>query len=98
MRNDSLAKSLHSESTTGPTIFALASEGLGPRAASASGIIGVAIVGGAVIPPLTGHVADLIGLRAALLIPAICYGRILAYGLYARRPAVATIVGLKERR
>lgn len=80
-----------------PTIFALASEGLGPRAASASGIIGVAIVGGAVIPPLTGHVADLIGLRAALLIPAICYAGILAYGLYARRPAVATIVSLKER-
>ena len=41
-----------------PTIFSLASEGLGPRSASASGIIAVAIVGGAVIPPLTGHVAD----------------------------------------
>jgi MFS transporter, FHS family, L-fucose permease len=72
-----------------PTIFSLASEGLGPRAASASGLIGVAIVGGAVVPPLTGHMADLIGLKAALLVPAICYAGILSYGIYARRPAVA---------
>jgi MFS transporter, FHS family, L-fucose permease len=71
-----------------PTIFSLASEGLGPRAAAASGIICVCIVGGAVVPPLTGHMADLIGLKAALFVPAICYLGILAYGIYARRPAV----------
>jgi len=70
-----------------PTIFSLASEGLGPRAAAASGIICVCIVGGAVVPPLTGHMADLIGLKAALFVPAICYMGILAYGIYARRPA-----------
>jgi len=71
-----------------PTIFSLASEGLGRRAASASGLIGVAIVGGALIPPLTGHAADLIGLKAALIVPALCYVGILSYGIYARRPAV----------
>ena len=37
-----------------PTIFSLACEGLGPRAAEGSGVICVAIVGGAIIPPLTG--------------------------------------------
>jgi FHS family L-fucose permease-like MFS transporter len=74
-----------------PTIFSLASEGLGPRSASASGIIAVAIVGGAVIPPLTGHVADVFSLRTALLVPAICQMGILAYGLYARRPAAAVV-------
>jgi FHS family L-fucose permease-like MFS transporter len=72
-----------------PTIFSLASEGLGPRSASASGIIAVAIVGGAVIPPLTGHLADVFSLRAALVVPAICHLGILAYGIYARRPAIA---------
>jgi FHS family L-fucose permease-like MFS transporter len=72
-----------------PTIFSVASEGLGPRSASASGIIAVAIVGGAVIPPLTGHVADVFSLRTALLVPAICHVGILAYGIYARRPAAA---------
>jgi MFS transporter, FHS family, L-fucose permease len=72
-----------------PTIFSLASEGLGQRAASASGIIGVAIVGGAVVPPIAGHTADLFSLRTALFVPAICYAGILAYGIYSRRPAAA---------
>ena len=70
-----------------PTIFSLANEGLGPRAAEGSGVIAMAIVGGAIIPPLAGHIADLTSLRTALFLPALCYGVIAAYGLYARRPA-----------
>ena len=71
-----------------PTIFSLASEGLGQRAAEGSGVIATAIVGGAVIPPLTGMLADRSGsLHFALILPAACYAIILAYGLYARRPA-----------
>jgi len=69
-----------------PTIFSLASEGLGKRAAEGAGVIGVAIVGGAVIPPLTGALADRGGLHFALVLPAMCYAVILAYGVYARRP------------
>jgi MFS transporter, FHS family, L-fucose permease len=69
-----------------PTIFSLASEGLGKRAAEGAGVIGVAIVGGAVIPPLTGMLADRGGLHFALVLPALCYAVILAYGVYARRP------------
>ena len=69
-----------------PTIFSLASEGLGKRAAEGAGVIGVAIVGGAVIPPLTGGLADRGGLHFALILPALCYAVILAYGVYARRP------------
>ena len=71
-----------------PTIFSLASEGLGSRAADGSGIINVAIFGGAVIPLLTGGIADVSALTTAMLIPVACYAVILAYGLYARRPAV----------
>ena len=70
-----------------PTIFSLANEGLGPRAAEGSGVIAMAIVGGAIIPPLAGHIADLTSLRTALILPALCYGVIAAYGVYARRPA-----------
>ncbi|MEP7312252.1 MAG: sugar MFS transporter [Pseudomonadota bacterium] len=70
-----------------PTIFSLASERLGAKAAEGSGIICVAIVGGAVIPPMTGHFADIAGLRLALLLPAVCYAYIACYGWYARRPA-----------
>jgi FHS family L-fucose permease-like MFS transporter len=71
-----------------PTIFSLACEGLGPRAADGSGVICVAIVGGAVVPPLTGHLADLTGsLSLALALPALCYAIIAGFGVYARRPA-----------
>ncbi len=72
-----------------PTIFSLASEGLGRRAAEGSGLICVAIVGGAVVPPLLGTVADGSGLAVALAVPALCYAVIFAYGLYARRPAAS---------
>lgn len=72
-----------------PTIFSLASEKLGPRAADGSGIINVAIFGGAVVPLATGVIADLTGsLATALLLPALCYAVIAAFGYYARRPAV----------
>jgi FHS family L-fucose permease-like MFS transporter len=70
-----------------PTIFSLASEGLGKRAAEGSGIICMAIVGGAIVPWLTGRVADASTLKAALAIPALCYGFIVAFGVFARRPA-----------
>ena len=73
-----------------PTIFSLACEKLGTRAADGSGIINVAIFGGAVVPLATGVLADVTGsLGLALLLPAACYAVILAFGIYARRPAVA---------
>ena len=71
-----------------PTIFSLACEKLAARAADGSGIINIAIFGGAVIPLLTGALADASGsLQTALLLPAICYAVIALFGLYARRPA-----------
>jgi FHS family L-fucose permease-like MFS transporter len=70
-----------------PTIFSLASEGLGVRAAEGSGVICVTIVGGAIVPLIMGFAADLAGLKAALTVPAICYAIILGFGIYARRPA-----------
>ena len=73
-----------------PTIFSLACEKLGPKAADGSGIINIAIFGGAVIPLLTGMIADASGsLATALLLPALCYAIIAGFGIYARRPATA---------
>ncbi|MDP8985176.1 MAG: sugar MFS transporter [Pseudomonadota bacterium] len=69
-----------------PTIFTLASEGLGKRAAEGSGVICMAIVGGAIVPLLAGKAADLWGLKLALGVPAVCYCVILAFGWFARRP------------
>ena len=73
-----------------PTIFSLACEGLGPRTADGSGVICMAIVGGAVIPPLTGTLADLSGsLAMALALPALCYAIIAAFGVFASKPPSA---------
>jgi FHS family L-fucose permease-like MFS transporter len=71
-----------------PTIFTLACEKLGARAADGSGLINVAIFGGAVIPLLTGMIADATGsLGTAFILPAVCYAVIAAFGWYARKPA-----------
>ena len=71
-----------------PTIFTLACEKLGARAADGSGIINVAIFGGAVVPLATGMVADVSGsLAVALALPACCYAIIAGFGIFARRPA-----------
>jgi FHS family L-fucose permease-like MFS transporter len=69
-----------------PTIFSLACQGLGVRTAEGSGIICMAIVGGAIVPLITGHVADLSDLKLALAVPAVCYAVILTFGWYARKP------------
>ncbi|MDE2405724.1 MAG: sugar MFS transporter [Sphingomonadales bacterium] len=72
-----------------PTIFSLACEGLGAKAADGSGLINIAIFGGAVVPVLFGTIADATGrLTVALVLPAACYAVIAAFGWYARRPVV----------
>ncbi|MBX9884747.1 MAG: sugar MFS transporter [Novosphingobium sp.] len=75
-----------------PTIFTLACDGLGKRAADGSGIINVAIFGGAVVPVATGALADITSLTTALALPALCYAVIAAFGISARR-AVAPLEG-----
>jgi FHS family L-fucose permease-like MFS transporter len=64
-----------------PTIFTLAIEGLGHLTQRGSGLLIMAIVGGALVPLLQAVVADAYGLRIAFLVPAICY----LYVLYFAR-------------
>jgi FHS family L-fucose permease-like MFS transporter len=65
-----------------PTIFSLAIGDLGDATAQGSGILCTAIVGGAIIPPLYGALADTVGLSLAFLLPAVCYLYISWYGFY----------------
>ena len=51
-----------------PNIFALGIAGLGPLTSKGSGLIMTAVVGGAVVPPLIGHVADKTGSIQTLLL------------------------------
>jgi len=70
-----------------PTIFSLSVEGLGLRTPQGSGLLCMAIVGGALVPLLYGAVADATSLSTALVVPTICYLLICGYGWWARQPA-----------
>jgi FHS family L-fucose permease-like MFS transporter len=63
-----------------PTIFTLAIDGLGKYTSQGSGILCMAIVGGALIPPLQGVLADNIGLHYCFILPVLCYLYIAWYG------------------
>ena len=69
-----------------PTIFTLGVAELGPLTGEGSGILVAAIVGGAAIPFLEGHLADMIGLHHAFILPALCYIYIAYYGFRGYRP------------
>ena len=70
-----------------PTIFSLALEGLGARTPEGSGLLCMAIVGGAIVPVIGGLVADATSLAVALVVPIACYAAIAAFGWSARRAA-----------
>ena len=63
-----------------PTIFTLTLEGLGDLKAQASGILCMAIVGGAIIPFVFGGLIDNFGFKTAFILTLFCYGYILYYG------------------
>jgi len=71
-----------------PTIFTLAIHGMGQYTAQGSGILCTAIVGGAIIPPLYGALADVTGLQLAFIIPIFCYLYIVFYGKIGSKPYV----------
>jgi FHS family L-fucose permease-like MFS transporter len=62
-------------------IFTLSMEGLGKFTGEGSGILCMAIVGGAVVPVLTGILADSFGIQKALLLTTICYLYVLYFGI-----------------
>jgi MFS transporter, FHS family, L-fucose permease len=64
-----------------PTIFTLGVDRLGKHTGQGSGILCMAIVGGAILPLLQGYFADRIGIHYAFFIPAVCYLYIAYYGL-----------------
>jgi fucose permease len=76
-----------------PTIFTLGIEGQGARTPQASGLLCMAIVGGAVVPLVTGAIADRSGLHVALYLPALCYLYIACFGFWANKAqATAAVV------
>jgi MFS transporter, FHS family, L-fucose permease len=69
-----------------PSIFTLGIAKLGPRTGDGSGLLIMAIVGGAIIPVAQGWIADHIGVHHAFVLPVICYLYIVYYAFSGSRP------------
>ncbi len=69
-----------------PTIFSLGVAELGPLTGNGSGLLNMAIVGGAILPVIQDTIADHVGLHHAFVLPVICYLYILFYALSGAKP------------
>ena len=69
-----------------PSIFTLGVAELGPLTGDGSGVMIMAIVGGAIIPVAQGAIADRIGIHHAFFLPVVCYLYILFFALSGSRP------------
>jgi MFS transporter, FHS family, L-fucose permease len=69
-----------------PSIFTLGIAELGPLTGDGSGMLVMAIVGGAILPVAQGALADHFGIHHAFFLPAICYLYIIYYALWGSKP------------
>ena len=63
-----------------PSIFSLAIAGLGKYTSQGSAFLVMMILGGGIIPPLQGKLADIIGIHDSYFIPVVCFAFIAFYG------------------
>jgi FHS family L-fucose permease-like MFS transporter len=71
-----------------PTIFTLGIKGLGPLTEEGSGLLIMAIAGGALVV-VQGYLADHFGLQTSFLLTALCELYILFYALWGSKPTHA---------
>lgn len=79
-----------------PTIFSLALQNLKESTGQGSGILCLAIVGGAIIPLLQGALADATSVQLAFILPLLCYVYIAFYGLRGYKPQAFKSVARKQ--
>lgn len=65
--------------------FSLALEGTGIYKSQVSSLLVMAILGGAVLPPIQGHIADLGGLKSSYIVPLIAYAYVGFYGFLGHK-------------
>lgn len=63
-----------------PVIFTLSIKGLGNYTKTASSLLIMGVVGGALVPPLMGLMSDQAGIRLAYIFPVLCYIYVIYYG------------------
>jgi FHS family L-fucose permease-like MFS transporter len=67
-----------------PSIFALSLMGLGKYTAQGSAFLIMMILGGGIIPPIQGKLADIIGIHNSYFIPVICFGYLAVFALWVK--------------
>lgn len=68
-----------------PSIFSLATQGLGKFTSQGSAFLIMMILGGAFIPPLQGKIADISGINISYLIPAICFAYLTYFAIKSKQ-------------
>lgn len=68
-----------------PTIFAAAIRDLGPLTKSGSSFLVMAIIGGALAPPVMGTISGLSTMQYAMVVPCLCFAVILAFSFTGTR-------------
>ncbi len=68
-----------------PCIFSLSLAGLGKHTSQGSAFLVMMILGGAIIPPLQGKLADIFGIQHAYLVGIVCFCFLLVYAITVRK-------------
>ena len=68
-----------------PCIFTLSIAGLGKYTSQGSAFLIMMILGGAIIPPLQGKLADVFGIQQSYIIPMLCFGYLLFYAFITKK-------------
>lgn len=68
-----------------PSIFSLATQGLGKYTSQGSAFLIMMILGGAFIPPLQGKIADIAGINSSYWIPVLCFAYLAFFAIKAKQ-------------
>ncbi|MEC4113832.1 MFS transporter [Myroides pelagicus] len=68
-----------------PAIFNISIMGLGKYTAQGSSFLIMMILGGGIIPPIQGKVADIIGIHYSYIVCVLCFVYLLIFGLVAKK-------------
>jgi FHS family L-fucose permease-like MFS transporter len=67
-----------------PSIFSLSVAGLGKYTTQGSAFLIMMILGGGIIPPLQGKLADIIGIHESYWIPVICFAYLIFFAVLVK--------------
>lgn len=68
-----------------PAIFNIAIMGLGKYTAQGSSFLIMMILGGGILPPIQGKIADIIGIHESYIVNAVCFGYLVFFGFIAKK-------------